>query len=564
LLNTSEKDHHDVAKASNIRDGENCNDDNFHHDIENNTTRTTNFHDNHDTEYDDEHHHQQRGMVRKVLRKYSSVVRNPTEHAIDENRLHRTLKDAGLYAYGLQGIAVWVFDDDQDRLVGIPGGFWYNEAMVQPSEELQRLTDKTRSDHVPMETVAPGTDIAGLLWLESNTRDKISSIIHNVTSQPQIAHHHHQQQQQQHQSKKQTPNDSLSHVVDPNNNTRPSSTLIWRDLKSLVQDPDTAKGPRMELLEQAGFDQATGIRFEIGVTTGFIIYFVKSELDENILNGVANVSYLRQCTQFIGSAVAMTEARRAIVGQLMLGKRLSVTSDAGSGTAGDDDPATKEQGSAGADNQGGKTTMSSTACHRLTVWVKKIKGGGLQIPPGLSLRQSLWTALGAFIGLLVLSSLNEYYKLISDEEYSLLIGPFGALMTLQYGLPGAPASQPRNAIMGQAVAGAVSLAFTYIPETILATWLRRAVGPAISIAFMVKLGFVHPPAGAHAVLYASGSYSFVFYGLVVLSTAISVIPATLVNNMSRKRQYPTYWGVPKWIQTFFDWETGSQKEKDKN
>ena len=115
---------------------------------------------------------------------------NPTEHSIDEKRLHRTLKDAGLYAYGLQGIAVWVFDDDQDRLVSIPGGFWYNENIVQPSEELQRLTDNTRSDHVPMKPVAPGTDIAGLLWLESNTHEKISSFIHSVTSLPQMAHQH--------------------------------------------------------------------------------------------------------------------------------------------------------------------------------------------------------------------------------------------------------------------------------------------------------------------------------------------------------------------------------------
>jgi len=185
------------------------------------------------------------------------------------------------------------------------------------------------------------------------------------------------------------------------------------------------------------------------------------------------------------------------------------------------------------------------------VWVLKSRGGGLQIPPSLSFRQSLWTAFGAFVGLLVLSSLNEYYKLLSDEEFFLLIGPFGALMTLQYGLTGAPASQPRNAVMGQAVAGAISLAFTHIPESTLPTWLRTAVGPAIGIAAMVKVGVVHPPAGAHAVLYASGKYSFVYYSLVVLSTAISVIPATLVNNMSQKRQYPTYWGVPNWVQDLF-------------
>ena len=67
---------------------------------------------------------------------------------------------------------------------------------------------------------------------------------------------------------------------------------------------------------------------------------------------------------------------------------------------------------------------------------------------------------------------------------------------------------------------------------------------------MVKLGFTHPPAGAHAVLYASGDYGWTLYGLVVLSTVISVIPATLVNNLSTKRQYPTYWGFvwPKWAK----------------
>ena len=75
------------------------------------------------------------------------------------------------------------------------------------------------------------------------------------------------------------------------------------------------------------------------------------------------------------------------------------------------------------------------------------------------------------------------------------LGPFGALMTLQYGLTGAPVTQPRNIILGQMVAGIIALSFTYVPETHLSPLLRMAIAPSVSITTMVKLGVVHPPAG---------------------------------------------------------------------
>mmetsp|Transcript_30086 Transcript_30086/g.89429 ORF Transcript_30086/g.89429 Transcript_30086/m.89429 type:complete len:181 (+) Transcript_30086:528-1070(+) len=136
-------------------------------------------------------------------------------------------------------------------------------------------------------------------------------------------------------------------------------------------------------------------------------------------------------------------------------------------------------------------------------------------------------------------------KRYTDDEVFLLIGPFGALMTLQYGLTSAPASQPRNMVLGQMIAGAVSLAFTYIPEEYLSVWVRRAVGPAVAITAMVKLGVPHPPAGAHSVIYSEGKHNWTFYGLVVLGTVFSVIPGILLNNLSSKRQYPIFW--TKWL-----------------
>jgi CBS-domain-containing membrane protein len=118
-------------------------------------------------------------------------------------------------------------------------------------------------------------------------------------------------------------------------------------------------------------------------------------------------------------------------------------------------------------------------------------------------------------------------------------------MTLQYGLSSAPASQPRNVILGQIVAGAVSLAFTHVP---LGDLCQQAVGPAFAITAMVVLGIPHPPAGAHAVIYAGGGYGWMSYMLVILASILTVVPATMVNNLSEKRQYPTFWGyLPRWL-----------------
>ena len=41
---------------------------------------------------------------------------------------------------------------------------------------------------------------------------------------------------------------------------------------------------------------------------------------------------------------------------------------------------------------------------------------------------------GCLVGLLILSTINEFSKDVSDEDLHLLVGPFGALMTLLYGL----------------------------------------------------------------------------------------------------------------------------------
>ena len=276
-----------------------------------------------------------------------------------------------------------------------------------------------------------------------------------------------------------------------------------------------------------------------------VVYYsgYRHNIDRDLLCSIANEFYLRTAAEWTGAAIAMANARRAAIAVKMQDGSSNMDDSISSKL--DSSPLPK----LAADNSAPEWVIPSekTSCVswlwiRTKKWYNALRGGGLQIPPSMPTEQTLWTIFGAFFGLLTLSSLNVLFKYLSNEEYYLLIGPFGALMTLQYGLPSAPASQPRNAVLGQLVAGVVAMSFTYIPDNIIVPWLRQAIAPAFAIGAMVKLGIPHPPAGAHSVIYAEGNHSWYFYTLVVLCSAVSVIPATIVNNLSEKRQYPIYWG----------------------
>ena len=472
---------------------------------------------------DEDEEHSDRKALRRYIKKMSSLISDPNELDIDQARLQKALQEVGEHSPGVDAIAVWEYDDETGQLFHSKGGWWRSEH-IEASSALSRLEDPTHKDYVPPLPVAPGVDLAGILWAESSHGDGKNSRVSSVQSMTSLHWFHREQ-----------------------------DLLSWRDIHSLLEDQDAAKGPRLKLLEEAGFTSAAAMFFQQMHHSGMVIFLARGNPRGESMRCLAHASYLRQAVHYIGATYALSDARRASLASRLQLKgshpHLNLCEcNACVAPAG----ATEEMRFAEKESVSEPTTSSreNIIClpSRTRTWVKKLRGGQLQIPPPLSFRQALWTIFGSFVGLLVLSSLNEYYQYLSEEEYYLLIGPFGALMTLQYGLTAAPASQPRNAVLGQAIAGAVSLSFTYIPESILATWLRRAVGPAFAIGAMVKLGITHPPAGAHAVLYASGQYNFAFYILVVFSTAISVLPATFVNNMSNKRQYPTYWGIiPSWI-----------------
>ena len=90
---------------------------------------------------------------------------------------------------------------------------------------------------------------------------------------------------------------SLEKQNDPSNavaslNYQP---IRWRDIKSIMQDPDSAKGPRLALMEEAGFTLAAGITFQYHHHQGMVIFLttVEDPMDDR-LTCVANSAYLYQ------------------------------------------------------------------------------------------------------------------------------------------------------------------------------------------------------------------------------------------------------------------------------
>ena len=125
---------------------------------------------------------------------------------------------------------------------------------------------------------------------------------------------------------------------------------------------------------------------------------------------------------------------------------------------------------------------------------------------------------------------------------------FKALMTLQYSLTAAPASQPRNALLGQTISLAIALGITY---TSITTNLKKALGTSLAICIMARLGITHPPAGASAMLFSGGDYSWIHMAIMLGGNVLAIIAATVINDMNDRRQYPTTWGLGYWHKHFW-------------
>jgi CBS-domain-containing membrane protein len=129
--------------------------------------------------------------------------------------------------------------------------------------------------------------------------------------------------------------------------------------------------------------------------------------------------------------------------------------------------------------------------HRLQRSIQAQRSRGRAFQP----RYTSWHVIASWLGgLLAIAALG---LLSSWSGYGLVVAPFGASSVLLFGAPQSPLAQPRNMVLGNAVAALVAvICVTVLGKTPLAMGL--AVG--LAIAAGQRLRCLHPPAGAVALL----------------------------------------------------------------
>jgi len=373
-----------------------------------------------------------------------------------------------------------------------------------------------------------------------------------------------------------------------NNNNR----LVWREIGPLAIDPHQPYNQRLVLQACAGFGLATGVRFRFDENyEGMVVYLARETVDRSKLESTENEAHLKASARHIGSVLAMQEHRRAamsarkqelaqtmrktkntllllhrgrdleeIAENVTLSSYESMTNSTSApslqlDSSDDEEQEEKEHHrSRPLEHEKqpllrskhrrsvAKTTRRPSSSIFRTVAKKSFfqmferkPRVSVAPPPPQPLGHALWTFAGAFI---TLSALTEY----SRHRGGLVLPPFGALAGLQFDLIAAPPAQPRNILCGQLIGLTISMTAGFLLEGEYA-WIRTALAPALAIFLMSKLGVVHPPAGAAAMIFSSGKHGLEDVWALMVANVIAIVCATVVNNLSSNRQYPTFWGL---------------------
>jgi len=175
---------------------------------------------------------------------------------------------------------------------------------------------------------------------------------------------------------------------------------------------------------------------------------------------------------------------------------------------------------------------------------KKFTGGKEKRPKMITIRQMIWSWIGAFFGIGLVGVVH--YNWLSEDHFVFIIGSFGASAVLIYGAPSSPMAQPRNFIGGHLVSAIVGNTFRLALGGAPISALGAGCAVAFAIVGMQLTITTHPPGGATALIAVLSAplpwYGYMYVIMPVLTgTLIMLAVALVVNNMSPARRYPLFW-----------------------
>lgn len=178
------------------------------------------------------------------------------------------------------------------------------------------------------------------------------------------------------------------------------------------------------------------------------------------------------------------------------------------------------------------TKPAGTMLHRIALAL------GPAIAPG-SPREALRAGIGALVGL----GISGLFLLSPATDLRLglyMIAPFGATSVLVFAVPNSPLAQPWSAVVGNGAAAAIGvLACLLVPDP---AW-RIALAVGATIAAMVPLRAVHPPAGAVAMTAAMNpeavrELGFRFVLAPVMAGTVALVVIAMLYARATGRRYP--------------------------
>eukprot|EP00979_Chaetoceros_neogracilis_P005451 scaffold991_cov279-Chaetoceros_neogracile.AAC.31 len=410
---------------------------------------------------------------------------------VDMTRVQNAIDETGNNSYGIIAVYVWYLNEEDGTLYHFDKGInWvspiYREQLEQDIKMKHILYTLKQIDEQTAEAEISGVGLAGNFW--------------------------------------QLYGDSAGR-----NGGDWSQPLLWRDLREFTTDPDQMPSARLISLAKV-FGKCTGIPFSIqGKFKGVVLYFVRDKCDVTAITSDVNTNFLHFSSQYIGAASAMKEARTKAVAKrkeiltktckkFMLTlrtanafKSLLEVSKVSIEIERPLNPRRKQP--LLVDNFRkcihAVNYICQSALSKAKSLYKKSVEPPLSPPPGASVATSIWISIGCFMTLLLLFGLNIFVKDVSNDEYIIVLGPLGALLTLQFALTAAPAAQPRNSVYGFMVSILISLFCKFLLFEVLhiPQWLAAAIGVSLAIGCMSKAGVVHPPGGAAALIFTMSKHS---------------------------------------------------------